>query len=119
MERSKTIRNVAIVVAIAAGVYFIPGGEPAAATFERALWVAFGVAAGYLGLRLYREHRVTFHGLGDGHRALLYGGVALIVFEVAARPRLWSTGLGELVWFVLAAVALWALLEVFRHSRSY
>jgi hypothetical protein len=119
MERTKTIRNIAIVVALAAGVYFLPGGEPAAATFERALWAAFGVAAGYLGLRLYREYRVTLHGLGDGHRALLYGGVALIVFEIAARPRMWSTGLGELAWFVLAAFAVWALLEVFRHSRSY
>jgi hypothetical protein len=119
MERSKTIRNIVIVLAIAAGVYFIPGGEPAAATFERALWVGFGIGAGYLGLRMYRERRVTIHGLGDRHRALLYGGVALIVFEIAARTRLWNTGLGELVWFVLAALALWALLEVFRHSRTY
>jgi hypothetical protein len=119
MERAKTFRNVAIVVAIAAAVYFIPGGEPAAATFERALWAVFGLAAGYLGLRIYRENRVALHALGDRHRALLYGGVGLIVFEIAARPRMWSTGLGELAWFVLAAFALWALLEVFRHSRSY
>jgi hypothetical protein len=118
MERTKTVRNILIVVAIAAGVYFIPGGEPAAATFERALWAVFAIAVGYMGLRLYREHRVSLHALGDRHRALLYGGVALIVFEIAARPRMWGTSLGELIWFVLAALAVWSLLEVFRRSRS-
>ena len=29
------------------------------------------------------------------------------------------TGLGELVWFVLVLGVVWALMEVFRHSRSY
>jgi hypothetical protein len=116
---TKTAINLAIVVAIAAIVYFIPGGGTGAATFERALFAAFGVGGGYLGLRLYRERRVTFHGLGDRHRALLYGGVALAVFELAARPRMWQTGLGELAWFVLAALAAYCLMEVYRHSRSY
>ncbi len=64
----KTARNVAIVVAIAAAVYFIPGGGRAASTFEAALWVAFGLGVGYLGLRLYREHRIALHSLGDRHR---------------------------------------------------
>ena len=75
-------RNVAIVLAIAAAVYFLPGGGRAASTFEAALWVAFGLGVGYLGLRLYREHRIALHSLGDRHRALLYGAVALAVFAV-------------------------------------
>lgn len=115
----KTVRNVAIIVAIAAAVYFIPGGGRAASTFEAVLWVAFGLGIGYLGLRLYREHRVALHGLGDHHRGLLYGAVALAVFEWMARSRMWETGFGELAWFVLLGGLIYALLEVFRHSRAY
>jgi hypothetical protein len=115
----KTLRNVAIIVAIAAAVYFIPGGGRAASTFEAVLWVAFGLGVGYLGLRLYREHRVALHGLGDQHRGLLYGAVALAVFEYMARARMWETGFGELAWFVLLGGLIYALLEVFRHSRAY
>jgi len=119
MEPLKTLRNIAIVVGIAAAVYFIPGGGRVASTFEAALWVAFGIGIGYLGLRLYREHRVTIHGLGDRHRALLYGGVALGAFLLAGRTRMWHTGLGEFVWFVLVGLVVYAFMEVFRHSRTY
>jgi len=119
MDRTKNARNIAIIVAIAAAVYLIPGGGPAASTFEAALWTAFGIGIAYLGLRMYREHRITLYGLGDRHRALLYGGVALAVFLYAARRRMWETGSGELLWFVLAGCVVYALLEVFRHSRSY
>lgn len=119
MERMRGARNVAILLAIAAAVYVLPGGGRAASTFEAALWVAFGGAAAFMGLRLYREHRVRIHGLGDRHRALLYGGIALAVFAYASRSRMWQTGLGELAWFVILACVVYALAEVYRHSRSY
>jgi len=119
MERTKTARNIAILLVIAAAVYFLPGGGRAANTFEAVLWVAFGAGLGYLGLRLYREHRVALHGLGDYHRGLLYGGVALATFAGFARTRMWQTGFGELAWFVLVGCAIYALLEVVRRSRSY
>src|SRR5580693_6220462 len=113
-ERLKTARNVAIILAIAAAVDFIPGGGRAASTFEAALWVAFGLALGYLGLRMYREHHVAVHSLGDQHRALLYGAVALAVFEWVGRSRMWQTGFGELAWFVLLGVVVYSLLAVYR-----
>lgn len=115
----KTARNVAIVVVIAAAVYFLPNGGRAASTFEALLWVAFGVGIGYLGLRVYRENRVALHGLGDRHRGLLYGGLAGAVFALTARPRMWRTGAGELAWFVLAGLIVAALLAVYRHWRAY
>jgi hypothetical protein len=115
----KTARNIAIILAISAGVYFIPGSGRATSTFEAVLWVAFGVAIAYLGIRLYREHRVTIHSLGDRHRALLYGAIALGVFAAEARVRMWQTGLGELAWFVLIAIIIYAVMEVYRYSRSY
>jgi hypothetical protein len=119
MDTLKTARNVAIVLVIAAGVYFLPGGGKAASTFEAALWVAFGLGIGYLGLRWYRENRVALHGLGDRHRGMLYGAVALCVFVVMARVRMWQTGFGELAWFVLIGLIVYAAMEVYRSWRSY
>jgi hypothetical protein len=115
----KTARNVAIVLVIAAAVYFLPNGGRAANTFEALLWVAFGVGIGYAGLRAYREYRVALHSLGDRHRGMLYGAVAAGVFAYAARVRMWQTGIGELVWFALVALIVYSLLEVYRHWRAY
>jgi hypothetical protein len=119
MDRMRNVRNIAIIVAIAAAVYLLPGGGRVASTFEAALWVAFGFGIAYLGLRMYREHRITLYSLGDRHRALLYGAVALGVFAYAARRRMWETGSGELLWFVLVGCVVYALVQVFRQSRSY
>jgi hypothetical protein len=119
MERWKTARNVAIVALIALAVYALPGGGRAANTFEAVLLVAFGVGVGYLALRAYREHRIALHGLGDRYRALLYGALAVGVFVVMSRARMWGTGLGELIWFVLIGLVAYALITVYRYWRSY
>lgn len=119
MSRNATLRNVVIVLAIAALVAFLPGGSQAAATAEAVLWAAFGVAFGWVGVRLYREHRIGLYSLGGQHRALLYGAVALGAFLLAARSRMWLTGGGELLWFALLGVVVYALLAVYRFWRSY
>jgi hypothetical protein len=119
VERYKTARNVAIVLLIAGGVYAIPGGGRAAATFETVLFIVFGVGLGYLGLRLYRENRVALHSLGDRYRALLYGAIALAAFLVIGQKRMWQTSLGELLWFVLVGLVVYALLAIYRYARSY
>ncbi len=115
----KTVRNVAIVVVLAAAVDFLPGGGRAAETFRSALTVGFVVAFGYIGLRLYRERRVAVYSLGDRHRGLLYGAVGTAVFLWASATRLFETGVGELVWFVLLAGVLYAAMELYRHVRAY
>jgi hypothetical protein len=115
----KTARNVAILLAIAAAVFFIPGGGRAARTFEAVLVTAFALGIGYLGLRSYREYRISLHSLGDYHRGLLYGAVALAMFEWVGYDRMWQTSLGELAWFVLAGIVVYALLTVYRQWRSY
>jgi hypothetical protein len=130
----KNARNVVVIVAIAAAVYFIPGGGRAADTFESALWVAFALGVGYLGLRMYREHRLALFGLGDRYRGMLYGALALAVFLYVVRSRMWYAvqvrgaelvqvhrwdGVGEFAWFVLAGMVVYALLAVYRHWRAY
>jgi hypothetical protein len=119
MDGMKTARNVAIVALVAAAVYFIPGGGRAANTVEAVILVGFGVGIGYLGLRSYRENRVALHGLGDRYRGLLYAALALGAFAAIGRRGMWQTGLGELAWFVLVGLVVYALLTVYRYSRTY
>jgi hypothetical protein len=118
MDRLKTLRNVAIIAAIAAAVQFLPGGGQAAEAFAAALWVVFMAGAGYLCYRLYRERRVDLYGLGR-HRALLYGSLAVGYAALAARVRMWETGAGEFAWFVVIGLCAWGLLVVYRYARSY
>ena len=112
-------RNAAIVLLIAAAVYLLPSGGKAANTFEALLYIGFGVAIGYIGLRVYRENRVALHGLGDRYRGLLYGSVALGLLLWMSRVRMWRTGVGELLWFGLAAGIVYALFAVVRRWRAY
>jgi hypothetical protein len=117
----KTARNIAIVLLIAAAVFLLPGGGQAATTFEAILLIGFGVGFGYLGLRLYREHRVTLHGLGDRHRAILYGSLALIGFLIVGYTRMIdeSRTIFGVLWFALLLLVVYGLMVVYRAWRSY
>ncbi len=119
MDRLKTTRNVAIVLLIAAGVYLLPSGGQVAHTFEALLYIGFGVAIGYLGLRFYREYRVALHGLGDRYRGLLYGAIAGGLLVYMSRVRMWQTSIGELLWFMLVGGIVYALVVVVRRWRAY
>jgi hypothetical protein len=118
-DRVKTARNVAIVLLIAAAVEFLPGGGRAADTFAAVLSVIFAAGLGYLGTRLYRERRVDIYGLGDRQRGLLYGALAVGTVTAAAQPRMWQTGFGEFVWFVLIGMVVYTLIAVYRYARTY
>lgn len=119
MSKLGTARNVAIVLVLAAAVEFLPGGGRAADTFRSVLWVVFAAGIGYMGVRLYREHRISLYSLGPRHRGMLYGAVALGAVLIAARTRMWNTGGGELVWFVLLGLVAYLLMVVYRFWRSY
>jgi hypothetical protein len=115
----KTALNVAIVLAIAAAVHFLPSGGQVASTFAAVLSVAFVAGLAYMAAKLYRERRVDVHGLGDRNRGLLYGALAVGVLMVAAKERMWQTGFGEFVWFVLVGMVVYTLIAVYRFTRAY
>jgi hypothetical protein len=118
-DRLKNARNVAILLLIAAAVDFLPGGSRAASTFSTVLGVIFAAGLAYAGVWAYRQHRVAVYGLGERRRALLYGAVGIAVVTVAAKPRMWETGFGEFVWFVLIGLVAYTLVALYRYSRSY
>ena len=118
-ERWKTPRNIAIILVIGAAVAFLPGGGRAASTIGTALGVVFAIGFAYAGVWFYRQHRVDVYSLGDRRRGLLYGAIGVGLVTVAAKPRMWETGFGEFVWFVLIGLVLYTLVALYRYSRSY
>jgi hypothetical protein len=116
---NKTLRNVLIVLVVAAAVAFLPGGGETAGVVWSVLGIALTVVFVLLGVRFYRENRVTIFALGDKHRALLYGALGAIVVALAGRQKLTDTGLGSLVFVVLLVGAIGALYAVWQHHRSY
>ncbi len=119
MDRLRTARNIAIVALIAAAVEFLPGGGRAAEAFAAALWVVFAAGFAFFGYRLYRERRIDLYSLGDRHRALLYGAVAVGYRHDRRAIAHVADGFGEFAWFALIGLAVYTLLAVYRYSRTY
>ena len=114
-----TARNVAIILLLAAVVTFVPGGGTAADAILALMSIVFFGGLAWFVARLYLEHRATIFGLGDRVRGLLYGAIGVVVVTVTATARLWDTGGGTLLWFLLVGGASYALFAVYRSSQQY
>ena len=115
----ETLRNVLIILALAAIVMLVPGGGNASAGILQALVIVMLAAIGWFGVRLYREHRTDIYSLGDRNRGILYASAGLLALTVTATDRLWATGPGTVVWVALVALACYGVYYVFRGSREY
>ncbi len=116
---SDGLRNILIVAGLAAIVAFLPQGGDTADFVANVLTILITIMFVWFGVYLYRTYRTEIYGLGERHRLLLYGAVAMIVFAMAARVRLLDSGLGTLAFFALLISALTALYTVWRHHREY
>ena len=113
-----TVRNVLIILALAAVVMLVPGGGNASAAILQVLVIAMLAAIAWFGVRLYREHRVDIYALGDRNRGILYASAGLIALTVTATDRLWSDGPGHgRVGRARGACVLRRLLRVPRLAR--
>lgn len=119
MKLNTNVRNVLIIVAIAAVVAIVPGGGTAASFVGATVSLAFLAALAWVLYRLYREHRNTLYGLGDRRRALVYIAAGIMTVTLTATHRLWQTGFGEVLWIVLVAAAVYTVFAVFRSTRRY
>ncbi|HEX4806993.1 MAG TPA: hypothetical protein VFU94_13935 [Conexibacter sp.] len=116
---SATVRNVLVILALAAVVMLVPGGGNGSAAILQALLIAMLAAIAYFGVRLYREHRSEIYSLGDRNRGILYASAGLLALTVSATDRLWASGPGTVVWIALVALACYGVYHVFRASREY
>lgn len=116
----KVARNVAIVLALAAVVVYAPGGGTASQVVIQAVSIAFLASIAWFAAIMYRQHRVSLYSLGDGRRAALYGAGAVAVVTLTATSRLWNSGGGGvLVWLVLVGGAAYTVFAILWAARSY
>ncbi len=118
-DRTKHIRNVAIILLLAVGVWKLPGGGTAAATLRNVFSILFLGGLFFLGFRLYKEHRIEILGLEERQRGLLYGAMALVVFAIVATSRMWENGLGAVLWLLMLGAGGYAMFTVWRAYRTY
>jgi hypothetical protein len=115
----QTLRNVAIILALAAVVDFLPGGGAAAATVMAALTRIFMAALAWFVYRLYREQQLTLSTLTDLQKAGLFGAVGGIALLIVAYDEFSSWGGGVLLWIALVAGCLGGIFLIWRSATSY
>ena len=116
----KTLRNIAIIIALAVAVWKLPGGGTAANTIGNVFSVLFIGGLFFLGYRVYMERRDVILGLEERQRGLLYGALALAAFALIATRRMWDAqGLGIVIWMAMLGAAAYAIYSVWRAHSSY
>jgi hypothetical protein len=115
----QTLRNVAIILALAAVVDFLPGGGAAAATIMAALTLLFLAAIAWFVYRLYREQQLTLATLTDSQKAGLFGAVGGIALLVVAYDDFSAWTGGVLLWVALLAVCVAAIFMIWRKATTY
>jgi hypothetical protein len=116
---NRTARNVVIVLAIAAVVALVQGGQTAANVALQALSLIFlGVIVYFLSI-MYRQYRVTLYALGDRRRAMLYVALGVGTLTLTATSKLWATGAGSVAWVLLLAGSVYTAFTVVWSARKY
>ncbi len=113
-----TVRNILIVLVIAALVALVQGGQTAANVAIQAVTLAFLGTLVWFAVLTYRERRVSLYSLGDGRRALLYVALGVATLTLTATSKLWATGAGSVAWLILLAGSAYAVFAVLWAARN-
>ena len=115
----KAARNVAIIMLLALGVAFLPGGGNAVNTVLTAIAMAFLAGITWMLYTLSRQNQLTLATLSDRRRAIFYGAFGMLALLVAGQAKLWSTGPGTLLWVVLLAGSIVAIWRIWSEANTY
>ena len=118
-DRRKNLRNVLIVLLLAAIVWGVPGGDTASQTISNLLTVILLGGLLFFAYRLYMEHRTTLFDLPENQRMLLYASATVAVVALISTGRMWDSG-GPwiLLWFALIGGAVYGFATVIRRWRE-
>ncbi len=114
----RAVRNIAIILALAAIVAVVPGGDNAARAIVAALGIVFLALIGFTGWQLYRQYRFTYLGLDDRQRTIFVGAIGAIVLMIAGADELTATGGGLVVWLAVLGLSIFAIVRVWGEARA-
>jgi hypothetical protein len=115
----RMLRNVAIVMMLAAVVAFVPAGGNAADTILTAITMGFLAAIAWAVFVLSRQQQLTLATLSDGRRAILYAALGLLALLIAGSDEMRASGGGTLAWIVLLGASIAAIWKVWTDAHSY
>jgi hypothetical protein len=115
----RTVRNVAIIMVLALGVAFVPGGGNLAEAIVTAITMGFLAGIAWMIYTLSRQNQLTLAALSDRRRAILYGALGLIALLIAGFDKLFETGGGTLLWIILFGASIAAIWRVWMEANTY
>jgi hypothetical protein len=115
----RPVRNVAIVMLLAAAVAFAPAGGNVVDAVFTALTMAFLAGIAWMLYTLSRQNQLTLATLSDGRRAIFYAAFGLIALLIAGTDKLFSTGGGTLLWIVLLGASIAAIWRIWLEANTY
>jgi len=119
MTINSNVRNVGIVLALAAVVAAVPGGGTGANVVIQAVSLVFLASLAWVASVLYRQNRTTLYSLGDTRRAALYAAVAVLALTLSGTSQLWATSAGSVAWLVLVGASVYFGCAVVWSARKY
>jgi hypothetical protein len=119
MSISPTVRNILIILALAAIVAFVPGGGTGSGVVLTAVYLLFLASLGWVASIVYRERRGSLYLLSDRRRAVLYGAIVVLAVTLTATKRLWASSAGSVGWLVLVGGAIYAIFAIVWAARRY
>ena len=115
----RTARNVAIVMVLALGVAFAPGGGNAVDTIFTAITMGFLAGIAWMLYTLSRQNQLTLATLNDRRRAIFYGAFGMIALLIAGTDKLFASGGGTLLWILLLGASVAAIWRIWVEANTY
>jgi hypothetical protein len=115
----RILRDVAIVMALALAVAFVPSGGHVAEAILTAITMGFLAALAWMLFVLSRQNQLTLATLSDGRRAILYGALGLIALLIAGSDELFASGGGTLLWLLLLGGSIAAIWRIWVDAHTY
>jgi hypothetical protein len=115
----RSARNVAIVMVLALGVAFAPGGGNFVDAVFTALTMGFLAGIAWMLYTLSRQNQLTLATLSDGRRAIFYAAFGMIALLIAGFDQLRSTGGGTLALILLLGASVAAIWRIWTEANTY